>query len=264
MNLCPAPLLAGGSAELDGVRVELGAEAASAAADGLAEVVVGLRPEALEPAADGIRTKVEVVEELGSDAYAVCVAERHGRRAAPDCARRPVAGADAWRAAGAAPARGRGPRLPPADRRADRPAGAARGERMSPPDARTPATPPLLRHLNERTVLEAIRERAPISRAEVSRNVGISKPTVSLALQSLLAAGLVREAEPDPERPTTAPPSSSRSATRRWCSGSTSAPAFCAGRSATSRVRSERARTSSSPAPTPPGAGDRGRAHRRD
>ena len=72
---------------------------------------------------------------------------------------------------------------------------------MSPPDARTPATPPLLRHLNERTVLEAIRERAPISRAEVSRNVGISKPTVSLALQSLLAAGLVREAEPDPERP---------------------------------------------------------------
>ena len=72
---------------------------------------------------------------------------------------------------------------------------------MSPADPRAPATPPLLRHLNERTVLEAIRERAPISRAEVSRNVGISKPTVSLALQSLLAAGLVREAEPDPERP---------------------------------------------------------------
>ena len=78
MNLCPAPLLAGGSAELDGVRVELGDEAASAAADGLAEVVVGLRPEALEPAADGIRTKVEVVEELGSDAYAVCVADATG------------------------------------------------------------------------------------------------------------------------------------------------------------------------------------------
>ncbi len=68
-------------------------------------------------------------------------------------------------------------------------------------DQRAAATPPLLRHLNERTVLEAIRERAPISRAEVSRNVGISKPTVSLALQSLLAAGLVRETEPDSERP---------------------------------------------------------------
>jgi multiple sugar transport system ATP-binding protein len=78
MNLCPAPLLAGGSAELDGVRVDLGDEAASAAADGLAEVVVGLRPEALEPAVDGIKTKVEVVEELGSDAYAVCVADLPG------------------------------------------------------------------------------------------------------------------------------------------------------------------------------------------
>jgi predicted NBD/HSP70 family sugar kinase len=58
------------------------------------------------------------------------------------------------------------------------------------------ATPPLLKHMNERTVLEAIRAAAPISRAEVSRRVGISKPTVSLALVSLLEAGLVREAEP--------------------------------------------------------------------
>jgi predicted NBD/HSP70 family sugar kinase len=57
-----------------------------------------------------------------------------------------------------------------------------------------PATPPLLRDLNERTVLETIRDRAPISRAEISRLVGISKPTVSVALESLLEAGLVREA----------------------------------------------------------------------
>jgi len=57
------------------------------------------------------------------------------------------------------------------------------------------ATPPLLKDLNERTVLEAIREVAPSSRAEISRRVGISKPTVSLALQSLLSAGLVRGAE---------------------------------------------------------------------
>jgi predicted NBD/HSP70 family sugar kinase len=72
---------------------------------------------------------------------------------------------------------------------------------MTPPVPRAAATPPLLRHLNERTVLEAIREQAPISRAEISRTVGISKPTVSLALQSLLAAGLVREAQPEPGRP---------------------------------------------------------------
>jgi predicted NBD/HSP70 family sugar kinase len=64
------------------------------------------------------------------------------------------------------------------------------------------ALPPLLKDLNERTVLETIRAGAPISRAEISRRAGISKPTVSLALQALLEAGLVREVEPDPGRPT--------------------------------------------------------------
>ena len=64
-----------------------------------------------------------------------------------------------------------------------------------------PALPPLLKHLNERTVLEAIRSGAPISRAEISRRAGISKPTVSLALQSLLDAGLVREATTEPDGP---------------------------------------------------------------
>jgi predicted NBD/HSP70 family sugar kinase len=65
----------------------------------------------------------------------------------------------------------------------------------------TRATPPLLKHLNERTVLEAIRAGAPISRAEISRRVGISKPTVSLALRSLAQAGLVREAPHGPDGP---------------------------------------------------------------
>jgi predicted NBD/HSP70 family sugar kinase len=63
------------------------------------------------------------------------------------------------------------------------------------------AIPPLLKHLNERTVFETIRRSAPISRAEISRQAGISKPTVSLALQSLLEAGLVREAEAEVDRP---------------------------------------------------------------
>jgi len=63
------------------------------------------------------------------------------------------------------------------------------------------ATPPLLKHLNERTVLETIRASAPISRAEISRRAGISKPTVSLALQSLVEAGLVREASRGPGGP---------------------------------------------------------------
>jgi predicted NBD/HSP70 family sugar kinase len=59
------------------------------------------------------------------------------------------------------------------------------------------ATPAMLRSLNERTVLETIRSAAPISRAEISRRVGISKPTVSLALRSLLQARLVREVDGD-------------------------------------------------------------------
>ena len=63
------------------------------------------------------------------------------------------------------------------------------------------AIPPLLKHLNERTVFETIRSAAPISRAEISRRAGISKPTVSLALQSLLDAGLVRETDAEPGRP---------------------------------------------------------------
>ena len=62
--------------------------------------------------------------------------------------------------------------------------------------------PPLLKDLNERTVLETIRAGAPISRAEISRRAGISKPTVSLALQSLLDAGpRARGGAPAPGRP---------------------------------------------------------------
>jgi predicted NBD/HSP70 family sugar kinase len=64
------------------------------------------------------------------------------------------------------------------------------------------ARQPLLKHLNERAVLEAIRSGAPISRAQISRSAGISKPTASVALTSLLDAGLVREAEPAPGGPT--------------------------------------------------------------
>ena len=59
------------------------------------------------------------------------------------------------------------------------------------------AVPALLRALNERTVLDAVRADGPISRAEVARKTGISRPTVSLVLRSLLEDGLVRETEHD-------------------------------------------------------------------
>jgi predicted NBD/HSP70 family sugar kinase len=54
-------------------------------------------------------------------------------------------------------------------------------------------TPSFLRSMNERTVLELVRRRGPSSRAQVARDTGLSKPTVSLVLSSLLGAGLVRE-----------------------------------------------------------------------
>lgn len=60
------------------------------------------------------------------------------------------------------------------------------------------AVPALLRALNERTVLDAVRAAGPISRAEVARQTGISRPTVSLVLRSLLEDGLVRETPGDP------------------------------------------------------------------
>src|SRR5256885_8594214 len=57
-----------------------------------------------------------------------------------------------------------------------------------------PVGPPsLLRAINERTVLDLIHRQGPLSRAQVARVSGLSKPTVSLALTGLLEADLVRE-----------------------------------------------------------------------
>jgi predicted NBD/HSP70 family sugar kinase len=53
--------------------------------------------------------------------------------------------------------------------------------------------PPLLRAINERTVLDLIRRAGPMSRAEIARQTGLSKPTVSLALSGLIAAELVHQ-----------------------------------------------------------------------
>jgi predicted NBD/HSP70 family sugar kinase len=57
----------------------------------------------------------------------------------------------------------------------------------------TVGTPSLLRAINERTVLDLIHHQGPLSRAQVARVSGLSKPTVSLALGGLLDAHLVRE-----------------------------------------------------------------------
>jgi len=67
--------------------------------------------------------------------------------------------------------------------------------------AEAKAVPALLRTINERAVLDAIRAESPVSRAELARRTGISKPTVSLALRALLEDGLVRETSLEPDRP---------------------------------------------------------------
>ena len=57
----------------------------------------------------------------------------------------------------------------------------------------TVGTPSLLRAINARAILERIQHTGPVSRAQVARDSGLSKPTVSLGLSALLDAGLVRE-----------------------------------------------------------------------
>jgi predicted NBD/HSP70 family sugar kinase len=60
------------------------------------------------------------------------------------------------------------------------------------PERPLTGTPSLLRAINARTILELIQRGGPVSRAQVARDSGLSKPTVSLGLAALLEAGLVR------------------------------------------------------------------------
>jgi multiple sugar transport system ATP-binding protein len=76
MNLMEAEARDGGC-ELSGVRIELPADAAATAA-ARGRVTVGLRPDALELAPDGLPAWVEVVEDVGAEAYAICTADLAG------------------------------------------------------------------------------------------------------------------------------------------------------------------------------------------
>ena len=98
---------------------------AEAAGGGWPSVVVGLRPESLELAAEGVPATVQVVEEIGADAYVFCTAEVGGFET------KLVARSDARRVPGpgrarAPPAPGRrGASVPP------RVAGARQAERVT-------------------------------------------------------------------------------------------------------------------------------------
>jgi multiple sugar transport system ATP-binding protein len=72
MNLCSVPLGSNGSVSFGGVSVPV---PSSVGGDSL---VLGLRPESLEVAGEGIPARVEVVEDIGADAYVFCAAEMNG------------------------------------------------------------------------------------------------------------------------------------------------------------------------------------------
>src|ERR687898_349295 len=72
MNLCELTLGANGSAPFGGESVALPASIAGA---GWSRIVLGLRPESLELATDGLPARVAVVEEIGADSYVFCVAD---------------------------------------------------------------------------------------------------------------------------------------------------------------------------------------------
>ncbi len=59
----------------------------------------------------------------------------------------------------------------------------------------TTIRPALVGKLNERQVLRVIQSRGALSRAEVARESGLSAPTVSKAVASLIKAGLLEEAD---------------------------------------------------------------------
>jgi multiple sugar transport system ATP-binding protein len=80
MSLCTVPLGQNGTLDLGGARVALPSEVATALAErGAGDVVVGLRPECLHLGTEGVPAQVQVVEELGADAYAFCVGEIAGQ-----------------------------------------------------------------------------------------------------------------------------------------------------------------------------------------
>src|SRR3954453_17900002 len=57
-------------------------------------------------------------------------------------------------------------------------------------------TPALLRTLNQGALMQQLRDRGPLSRAQLARDTGLSKPHVSQALAELELAGLVRAVGP--------------------------------------------------------------------
>jgi multiple sugar transport system ATP-binding protein len=95
MNLMAVPLEPDGTARLGGEVVPVGAGVREHL-DSTGSVIVGVRPESMELGSDGIPASVEVVEELGADAYVFARADVDGEPvklvARVEARRRPVHG----------------------------------------------------------------------------------------------------------------------------------------------------------------------------
>jgi multiple sugar transport system ATP-binding protein len=78
MNLCTLPVGSNGGVSFATASVPVPESIRSA--HGGQSLVVGLRPESLELAGEGVPAQVEVVEEFGADAYVFCVADMAGAK----------------------------------------------------------------------------------------------------------------------------------------------------------------------------------------
>jgi multiple sugar transport system ATP-binding protein len=76
MNLCTLPLGANGTVSFGEVGVPL---PANVSANGRTSLVLGVRPESLEVSPEGIPAKVDVVEDVGADAFVFCSTVLGGR-----------------------------------------------------------------------------------------------------------------------------------------------------------------------------------------
>ncbi len=65
----------------------------------------------------------------------------------------------------------------------------------------SPIQPRLLSRINERLVMRMIREKGPLTRAEMAKSIGITFPTVNKAVSSLLDAKLLEEVAESPSGP---------------------------------------------------------------
>jgi multiple sugar transport system ATP-binding protein len=76
MNLCPLPVAHDGTIVFGGLTLDPPAEARAALnGNGRPRVIVGIRPEALELAGEGLAAEVQAVDQIGADSYVFCVAE---------------------------------------------------------------------------------------------------------------------------------------------------------------------------------------------